>query len=63
MKKDLSYDSLLDKDITVFTEYGSRHRGTLRVIHTNEELLEFEVGVDTLFVNPKTIYAVTVHGV
>lgn len=56
----MTYDDLMDKDITLHTD-NHKYRGILRKIHEVQELLELEVGYDTFLINAHKIHAVTVH--
>lgn len=56
------YTDFMDQDITVHTENGSKYRGILRAVDLGD-LLKFEVGIDTFYINARVIYAVTVHGI
>lgn len=58
----MTYDLLLDKDITLHSEFYNDYRGILRVVH-QEGLLELEVGIDTVLVRTSAVYAVTIHGI
>jgi len=59
------YQDLIDKDITVHSKYGNSHRGILREVNEANETvyLQFEVGIDRLFIGGGAIYAITVHGI
>lgn len=55
------YSDLIDQDITVHSENGSKYRGILREVNS-DGFLKFEVGIDTFYIGVHVLYAVTVHG-
>lgn len=55
------YSDFIDQDITVHTENGKAYRGILRAVEP--DVLTFEVGIDTFYINVRVVYAVTRHGI
>lgn len=56
------FGDFLEKDITVHTTHGHAYRGVLKKIHINEDILEFQVGIDVFYILADSVYAVTDHG-
>lgn len=56
---DLDFTGFIEKDITLFTKYGT-HRGILKDVVS--DVLGMEVGLDLFFILADSVYAVTEHG-
>lgn len=54
--------NFMDKDITIHTIHGASHRGVL-VELVDGKVIKLQVGIDELYIDVDSFYAVTEHGI